>query len=112
VAQAYADQGLGDLMQLPRPVNGARPVYHLYVARSPRAAELLAGLAAAGVEARAYYSHPVHLQPAMRAYGGESFDLPGTALASRENVALPMGTDLPPEAVAEVVEACKGVLAR
>jgi dTDP-3-amino-3,4,6-trideoxy-alpha-D-glucose transaminase len=112
VARGYAERGLGDLLQLPRPVDGAEPVYHLYVARSPRADELLGQLAEAGVEARSYYRVPVHLQPAMRPYGGESLDLPGTALASSENLALPMGTDLAPEAVAEVVDACKGVLAR
>src|SRR5690348_4351812 len=112
VARAYADHGLGDFLQLPRPVDGAEPVYHLYVARSPQADEVLGQLAQAGVEARSYYRRPVHLQPAMRPYGGESLDLPGTALASSENLALPMGTDLAPEAVAEVVEACKGVLAR
>ena len=103
---------MGDLLQLPRPVDGAEPVYHLYVARSPRADELLAQLEEAGVEARPYYRVPVHLQPAMLPYGGESLDLPGTEVASRENLALPMGTDLAPEAVAEVVDACKGVLAR
>jgi dTDP-3-amino-3,4,6-trideoxy-alpha-D-glucose transaminase len=112
VAQGYSDQGLGDLLQLPRPVDGAEPVYHLYVARSPQADELLGQLAEAGVEARSYYRKPVHLQPAMRPYGGDSLDLPGTALASSENLALPMGTDLPADAVAEVVDACKGVLAR
>jgi len=112
VAQAYADERLGDLLQLPKPVDGAEPVYHLYVVRSPRSDEVLAQLAEAGVESRSYYRRPVHLQPAMRPYGGESLDLPGTALASSENLALPMGTDLAPEAVSEVVKACKGVLAR
>jgi dTDP-3-amino-3,4,6-trideoxy-alpha-D-glucose transaminase len=112
VARAYGEHGLGDLLQLPRAVDGAEPVYHLYVARSPRSDELLAQLDEAGIEARPYYRRPVHLQPAMRPYGGEALDLPGTALASSENLALPMGTDLAPEAVREVVEACKGVLAR
>ena len=54
--------------------------------------ELLAGLADEGVEARPYYRQPVHLQPAMRPYVGGSLDLPGTQLASSQNVALPMGT--------------------
>ena len=112
VAKGYADQGLGDLLQLPRPVDGADQVYHLYVARSDRAEELLAGLADEGVEARPYYRQPVHLQPAMRPYVGGSLDLPGTQLASSQNVALPMGTELDANAVSEVVEACRRVLAR
>ena len=98
-------------MQLPQPVSGAEPVYHLYVARSERSDELLAGLSAAGVEARPYYRRPVHLQPAMAPYADPSLDLPGTAVASSQNVALPMGTELDSSAVSEVVEACRQVLA-
>jgi dTDP-4-amino-4,6-dideoxygalactose transaminase len=112
VAEGYADQGLGDLLQLPRPVDGADPVYHLYVARSDRADELLAGLAEEGVEARPYYRQPVHLQPAMKPYVDGPLDLPGTQLASSQNVALPMGTELDANAVSEVVDACRRVLAR
>ena len=111
VAREYEQQGLGDLMQLPQPVSGAEPVYHLYVARSERSDELLAGLSAAGVEARPYYRRPVHLQPAMAPYADPSLDLPGTAVASSQNVALPMGTELDSSAVSEVVEACRRVLA-
>ncbi len=111
VAREYEREGLGELMQLPQPVSGAEPVYHLYVARSERSDELLAGLSAAGVEARPYYRRPVHLQPAMAPYADPSLDLPGTALASSQNVALPMGTELDSSAVSEVVEACRRVLA-
>jgi dTDP-4-amino-4,6-dideoxygalactose transaminase len=112
VARGYAEQGLGDLLQLPQPVAGADPVYHLYVARSERADELLSGLAAEGVEARPYYRRPVHLQPAMKPYLEGPLDLPATELVSRQNVALPMGTELGPDAVSEVVGACSRVLAR
>jgi dTDP-3-amino-3,4,6-trideoxy-alpha-D-glucose transaminase len=112
VASGYADQGLGDLLQLPQPVPGAEPVYHLYVARSDRADELLSGLAAEGVESRPYYRQPVHLQPAMKPYVDGPLDLPATELVSRQNVALPMGTELGSDAVSEVVDACRRVLAR
>jgi dTDP-3-amino-3,4,6-trideoxy-alpha-D-glucose transaminase len=112
VAKGYADKGLGDLLQLPRPVDGADPVYHLYVARSDRADELLTGIAGEGVEARPYYRQPVHLQPAMKPYVDGTLDLPGTQLASSQNVALPMGTELDANAVSEVVDACRRVLAR
>jgi dTDP-4-amino-4,6-dideoxygalactose transaminase len=111
VAREYEQQGLGELMTLPQPVSGANPVYHLYVARSERSDELLAGLEAEGIEARPYYRRPVHLQPAMAPYADASLDLPGTALASSQNVALPMGTELDSNAVSEVVEACRRVLA-
>jgi dTDP-3-amino-3,4,6-trideoxy-alpha-D-glucose transaminase len=109
-AEAYRDQGLGDVVALPTPVDGADPVYHLYVVRSERVDELAAALAGAGVEARSYYRVPVHLQAAMAQWGGPQLDLPGTEIASRENLALPMGSDLGPEAVAEVVAACRAAL--
>jgi dTDP-4-amino-4,6-dideoxygalactose transaminase len=106
-ARAYEEQGLGEFVTLPSPVNEADPVYHLYVVRSERADELAARLGEAGVEARSYYRVPVHLQAAMAEWGGDGLDLPGTKLASRENLALPMGTDLTSDAVAEVVAACR-----
>jgi dTDP-3-amino-3,4,6-trideoxy-alpha-D-glucose transaminase len=110
VASAYEDAGLGDLLQLPKPVAGAEPVYHLYVARSDRADELLGALERAGVGARPYYRRPVHLQPAMKPYQNGSLDLPGTEQASRENIALPIGTDLDEGAVRQVVAAVKAAL--
>jgi dTDP-4-amino-4,6-dideoxygalactose transaminase len=91
-------------------VDGADPVYHLYVVRSERADELAAALQEAGVESRSYYRVPVHLQQAMAPWGGDGLDLPGTQTASSQNLALPMGSDLTAEAVAEVVAACKDAL--
>jgi dTDP-4-amino-4,6-dideoxygalactose transaminase len=111
VARAYEEQGLGDIVTVPTTVDGADPVYHLYVIRSERPDELAAGLAEAGVEARAYYRVPVHLQAAMSNWGGPGLDLPGTEAAARENLALPMGPELSAEAVAEVVAACRQALA-
>ena len=110
VARGYEEQGLGDVVALPQPVDGADPVYHLYVVRSERADELAAALQEAGVESRSYYRVPVHLQQAMAPWGGDGLDLPGTQTASSQNLALPMGSDLTAEAVAEVVAACKDAL--
>src|SRR5918912_571630 len=70
---------LGDAATLPRPVDGADPVYHLYVARHERADELVAALAAEGIGARGNYRVPVHLQPGMADHAGAGLDLPGTA---------------------------------
>jgi dTDP-4-amino-4,6-dideoxygalactose transaminase len=67
---------------------------------------LAGALAERGVGARGYYRLPVHLQPAMERFGGDSLDLPGTTELARTNLALPMGTQLGEEPIAEVVEAC------
>jgi dTDP-4-amino-4,6-dideoxygalactose transaminase len=110
VARLYDEEGLGELVALPRAVDGVEPVYHLYVVRSSGADALIEALRAADIEARAYYRVPVHLQPPMLRYGGAQLDLPGTAEAARDNLAIPMGTSLEPEAVRAVVAACRDFL--
>jgi dTDP-4-amino-4,6-dideoxygalactose transaminase len=110
VAAAYQEQGLGEVVSLPQPVAGADPVYHLYVVRSPEADSLARELEGRDVGVRAYYRVPVHLQPAMERWGGPGLDLPGTEVAARENLAFPMGSELSPEAISEVVNACRGAL--
>jgi dTDP-4-amino-4,6-dideoxygalactose transaminase len=94
VAAAYERLGLGDHVELPRPVAGAVHGYHLYVVRSER--ELPLG--------RGYYRTPVHRQPAIAVDG----ELPGTEEASRTNFALPMGPDLSEDQLRQVVECVSG----
>ncbi len=106
VAVAYESEGLGRHVALAEPAEGAEHVYHLYVGRHERAAELVAHLNDTGVGARMYYRVPAHRQPAMARFAAEALDLPGTEEAARTGVALPMGTALSGEAVAEVVAAC------
>jgi dTDP-3-amino-3,4,6-trideoxy-alpha-D-glucose transaminase len=101
-AIAYEREGLGEHAVLPRPVEGAEHVFHLYVVRHERPDELRAVLERAGVAARGYYRVPVHRQPAM----ATSVELPGTDEASRTNLALPMGPELSEEQVRQVVAAC------
>ena len=108
-AAAYEAGGLGDVggLSLPRPAPGAEHVYHLYVTRHERPDQLAAALREAGIAARGYYRVPVHLQPGMAAFGGDRLDLPGTAEAARTNLALPMGTGLDDDAIAEVIAGCR-----
>jgi dTDP-3-amino-3,4,6-trideoxy-alpha-D-glucose transaminase len=90
-AATYERLGLGEHVKLPRTVDGANHVYHLYVVR---AESLPLG--------RGYYRVPVHRQPAI----ASPVELPGTEEAARTNHALPMGTDLTEEQIGEVVAAC------
>jgi dTDP-3-amino-3,4,6-trideoxy-alpha-D-glucose transaminase len=107
-ASGYERQGLGEHVRLPRTVEGAQHAYHLYVTRHPRADELAESLRERGVGARGYYRTPVHRQPPMRAYAAE--ELPATDEAAATNLALPMGSELSEEALAEVVAGCASVL--
>jgi dTDP-3-amino-3,4,6-trideoxy-alpha-D-glucose transaminase len=91
VADTYERLGLADHAALPRPVRGAKHVYHLYVVRGN---DLPLG--------RGYYRVPVHRQPAI----GSDVRLPVTEEAARTNVALPMGTELTEDQIRTVVQAC------
>jgi dTDP-3-amino-3,4,6-trideoxy-alpha-D-glucose transaminase len=105
-AAAYEARGLGRVVALPRPTEGAEHVYHLYVVRHERAEELRAALEGRGIGARGYYRRPVHRQPAMAPYVPAELELRATDELARTNLALPMGTQLGEEAAAEVAEAC------
>ena len=105
-ADRYAALGLGEHVALPKVPSGVGHAYHLYVARHERPEPLAEALRRRGVAARGYYRVPVHRQPAMARYAREAARLPGTEEAARTNLALPMGTGLADEQLAEVVEAC------
>jgi dTDP-4-amino-4,6-dideoxygalactose transaminase len=98
----YEEAGLGDLVELPVPVDGTAPAWHLYVVRTEGADELAAALKAAGHGQKAYYRTPVHEQPAMREYG-EGVDLPVTTEVARTHLAIPMSPVLSAGQAAEVV---------
>jgi dTDP-4-amino-4,6-dideoxygalactose transaminase len=102
----YEEAGLGDLVELPRPVEGTAPAWHLYVVRTEAADELAAALKGAGHGQKAYYRTPVHLQPAMREYGAGA-DLPVTAEVARTHLAIPMSPVLSAEQAAEVVASAR-----
>lgn len=105
-AAAYQAAGLGEHVELPRATPGSEPAYHLYVVRHERADELHERLAGRGIASRGYYRRPAHRQPATARFAPGTLELPGTDVAARTHLALPMGTELSEEAVREVVDAC------
>jgi dTDP-3-amino-3,4,6-trideoxy-alpha-D-glucose transaminase len=104
MAAGYGHAGLGEHLTLPSPTEGARHVYHLYVALSYEADELAHSLAESGIGARGYYRTPVHRQPAMEPFARG--DLPVTDELAATLLALPMGPELGIEQVEAVVAAC------
>jgi dTDP-3-amino-3,4,6-trideoxy-alpha-D-glucose transaminase len=103
----YEEAGLGELVRLPRPTEGAKPAWHLYVVADPDVQRLESTLAAAGVGHKAYYRTPVHRQVAMREWGA-GVELPATDEAARMHLAIPMSPVLTREQVNEVVAAVRG----
>jgi dTDP-4-amino-4,6-dideoxygalactose transaminase len=106
LAEAYEREGLGDLMELPRPAADEDAAHHLFVARSEDPDRALGALEAAGIAARSYYRVPVHLQPAMREWAPAA-ELPGTMRAAATNIALPMGPTLGEDTARAVVAALR-----
>jgi dTDP-4-amino-4,6-dideoxygalactose transaminase len=104
-AARYADLGLGQAAELPRDEPGH--VYHEFVVRSPERDRLSEALSTAGIACKAYYSVPLHLQPALRFLGYEPGSLPETERAARETLALPMWPGISAEQQAQVVEAAR-----
>jgi dTDP-4-amino-4,6-dideoxygalactose transaminase len=104
----YEEAGLGELVELPVPVAGVAPAWHLYVVRSPNADALAAALKDAGIGQKAYYRTPVHLQPAMAEYG-RRVDLPATDEVARTHLAIPMSPVLDRAQADEVVTAARAV---
>jgi len=102
----YEDAGLGELVTLPRPVDGASPAWHLYVVGHPQVERLEGALAAAEIGHKAYYRTPIHRQAAMRTWS-EGVELPGTDEAARTHLAIPMSPVLTREQVDEVVAAVR-----
>jgi dTDP-4-amino-4,6-dideoxygalactose transaminase len=107
-AACYAELGLGDAVELPRDDPGH--VYHLYVVRSPRRAEIAAALAEQGIASASYYVTPLHLQPALAYLGWSPGSLPETERAAAENLALPMWGGIDREAQERVVDAVRSAV--
>jgi dTDP-4-amino-4,6-dideoxygalactose transaminase len=106
LAAAYEQEGLAELVDVPRPAADEEPVHHLYAVRAQHPDAASQALADAGIAARPYYRVPVHMQPAMAAWP-PSHDLPGTMRAAETNLALPMGPTLSTDTARQVVEALR-----
>jgi dTDP-4-amino-4,6-dideoxygalactose transaminase len=109
-ARHYEEAGLGELVELPQPVAGASPAWHLYVVSDPDPQRLEAALADASIGFKPYYRTPVHHQPPMREWA-PSGELPGTERAAARHLAIPMSPVLSREQVDEVVAAVRGASA-
>ncbi len=106
----YEHAGLGAHATLPVASEGARPAWHLYVARVDEPDALAARLAGRGIGARGYYRVPTHRQPAFASEHG-ALELPATAAWARTHLALPISAAITREQVEEVVAAVRDELA-
>jgi dTDP-4-amino-4,6-dideoxygalactose transaminase len=99
-AARYAER-LDGVVDVPQDEPGH--VYHMYAVRSQERDRLAAALADADIGHAAFYTTPLHLQPALRYLGYSEGDFPETEKASRENLCLPLWAGISEEQQDEVV---------
>ena len=108
-AAARYNAALKNVVTTPKEQAEGKHVYHLYVIRVNK--EKRDGLAdflnKNGVEARAYYSIPLHLQECYKGLGYKKGDFPESEKAGLETLALPMFSHLKDNEVEYVTEAVK-----
>lgn len=111
LAQAYREGLKGLPIGLPVEPEGARHVYHLFTIRVNERDALREHLARAGIASAVHYPKPMHLQPAMKRYGGQPGDCPEAESASREVLSLPLYPQLSDAQVDGVVRAIRSFYA-
>jgi dTDP-4-amino-4,6-dideoxygalactose transaminase len=107
-AARYAGLGLGEVCGLP--VEELGHVYHVYAVRTPERDRVMKALESSGIGCAAYYSTPLHLQPAFRSLGYEEGSLAKTEQAGREVLALPLWPRITVEQQQEVVETIRAAV--
>lgn len=104
IAERYTAglQGIADL-HTPQSVDGATPVYHLYVIRTTRRDELAAHLAAQGVTCLIHYPIAPHQQGAYADLKIAADSLPLANQAAAQTLSLPIWPQMPLSQVDEVI---------
>jgi dTDP-4-amino-4,6-dideoxygalactose transaminase len=109
-AAAYERAGIGELVEPQSETAAAASAYHLYVVKTDDRDLLGARLAELGIETRAYYTTPLHRQPALLAHSKQGPALPASEALAAEGLALPMGPCLEDEDVERIVAAIRQAL--
>jgi len=108
-AQEYA-RGLSGLpgVVLPGEKPGCESAWHLYSLRVQDRMGLAEHLQRRGIASSLHYTKPIHLQPALAAFGGGAGDLPVSERLCREVIQVPLYPELSRDAIADVVAALRG----
>ena len=93
---------------LPREMEYARHVYHLYVVQSAERDALQKSLNEAGVQTGIHYPIPIHLQPAYASMGHKAGDFPEAESQASRVLSLPMFAELTDKQIERVAEIVRG----
>ncbi len=112
IAARYDDKLAGIAgLDLPRVPQWAEPVWHLYVVRTDRRADVMKELETAGIGALIHYPIPPHLQQAYADLGHGKGAFPLAEKFADTVLSLPMGPHLAESAVDEVAAVIRRTLA-
>jgi dTDP-4-amino-4,6-dideoxygalactose transaminase len=104
-AARYDEMLAGTSLTLPREMDYARHIYHLYVVQSDARDALQQRLTAAGVQTGIHYPVPIHLQLAYSSMGHKPGDFPESERQAQRILSLPMYPELTAEQIEKVAEA-------
>ena len=109
LGKLYSDS-LSGILTLPKPVDGASQVFHLFVGLLPKGVDrdtFIDEMAKEDISVLAHYPVPLHKQEAFR---DESISLPVSEDICSRTISLPIYPELPNESAKKVIEALKSVL--
>ncbi|MCQ9207442.1 MAG: DegT/DnrJ/EryC1/StrS family aminotransferase, partial [Omnitrophica bacterium] len=106
-AEFFAEKLKEYPVTLPYTPESHRHSFHLYVLRSKDAEEILKHLLRNGIESRAYYPVPLHLQECFGALGYKAGDFPESEKLSKECFTIPIYPELVQEEKEHVVRTIK-----
>jgi dTDP-4-amino-4,6-dideoxygalactose transaminase len=96
---------------LPKAMDYARHVYHVYAVRTTERAALQEALSARGVQTGIHYPFPVHLLPAFADLGYKAGAFPQSERAAQEVLSLPMFPELTAAQSEQVASALRASMA-
>jgi dTDP-4-amino-4,6-dideoxygalactose transaminase len=105
IAARYNERLKGVVLATPPERTWARAVYHMYVVRAERRADLQKFLKEQGIETGIHYPVPNHLQPAVNGRFPYTPKLPKTEAAVNEILSLPIHGEMALEAADRVCDA-------
>jgi dTDP-4-amino-4,6-dideoxygalactose transaminase len=112
VAATYLEHLEGAGLVLPIVAEGAEPVWHQFVVRSPRRDELQEHLKRAGVQTLIHYPVPPHLQEAYGEMALTKGSFPLTEAIHGEVLSLPIGPHMPESNLSRIIQAARSFSAQ
>jgi len=103
VAERYRERLAGTRYSMPQPLEGAEPVYHLFVVNHPEVKRVQAMLGEFNIGHGAHYPLAIHQQPAFE-HLGQPGEFPVAERICNQIVSLPMYAELGAEMIDHVCE--------